>query len=1169
MTATIRSFVPLVLLAGIILGVRPVAAAENEKAAPAPPDAKTDAADRSLREQDIYIPYEKLRQVFEKHGRGVFLPYEEFDVLWRAAQDKTRPAAEPHPPVGAVITEIENEATVSGDIVQVKAQIKIDLLTEGWHEVPLRLADASIIRATVKGDPEGAPARILGGNPMAGRPVLTENRLLVEKKGKQPESIELDLEYAKAITRSPGQNSVSIETPRAPVSRWRVRIPQAGVKVNLQPLLAATEEPAANAKPQADETVILAFLGASPTVRIEWTPKAEGATGLSALASVQAEQQVWVQEGVVRVRSNLAYTISRAELGQLAVEVPGDYKVVNVFDPNVRRWSVEAGGAGSAAQRITVQLFEPAKASQQVTVELEKIGGKNLQDKGPQGNLTVPVVKALGVGRQQGFVVVQVGSGLRAEAVRSTGLLQVDAGELPRSLASGAPSGSWAFAYRYAAVPFELELGLEEVQPQITVDSLVEARLEANRLTIDLTAVYTIERAGVFRLELDRPEGFEVRQVRGREIPGAAGTTQSVVAVIVQSHHLEGEKQDRLVVNLARKATGRVALAIEFQKDLAEPKLLVPSGQADIPLGLPQVRAGTVDRASGRLVIYAPESLRVNAPKAEGLRAVSLAEALEGMPWAQQNKRPASGDARADLKPALPFTFTQEPVVLRLAAGRREPIATVRQLLVARIEDGRIRYQSTVYYSILYSGVKSLRIDVPADAAASLHNTSGMQDKRLDPQPADVRQGMVAWSLSGASELLGEGKIELVWEKDFGNLDVGKSIDLVVQPLVPRGVNTAWGQVVLAKAETLDVHETGETEGLQPIDPQHNLMTEVPDGVRAFQFAPGFTGSLPITVTRYALEEMKRTSIDRAVVRMVLTPGEQVTAVQALYRIRSARQRLAMALPEKAEFDADPAHLNGQSITLEKDEKTARFFVPLPTAAADEHVLLELRYTVPGGRPLELPRFLDEPAVQEVYLCVFIPETQALLGTSGPWNEEFQWICPDMKWLPYNRIDDSKLVPLVREGVKDAGASADSFHTDGTQYVFSTLRPPPEGTLVVRTMDRRGLAGLVFAVVLLAGLVLVPAAWTRRVLAVGGLIVLLVLSGVFLPTLARQVFGGAFWSATVIVLVVWLVVFLFRLRRTMAKIREAMTLAYDRAMRRPVAATLAEPAASEGDPGNV
>src|SRR5271157_2080121 len=162
-------------------------------------DSKADAdnkADRSLREQEIYIPYEKLRGVFEKHGRGVFLPYEKFDELWRAAQDKTRPATEARPPVGAVITEIENEAVVAKDVVQVTAHVRIDLLSEGWHEVPLRLADAAVVRATIKNE----PARLLGG-------ANEDHRLLIDKKGKQPEQIELLLEYARAITRSPGKNS--------------------------------------------------------------------------------------------------------------------------------------------------------------------------------------------------------------------------------------------------------------------------------------------------------------------------------------------------------------------------------------------------------------------------------------------------------------------------------------------------------------------------------------------------------------------------------------------------------------------------------------------------------------------------------------------------------------------------------------------------------------------------------------------------------------------------------------------------------------------------------------------------------------------------------------------------------------------------------------------------
>ena len=318
-------------------------------------------------EQDIYIPYEKLRQVFEKHGRGVFLPYEKFQELWQAAQDKTRPAAEAKPPVGALITEIENEATVEKDVVRVKAKVKIEVLAEGWNEISLRLADAAITGATL----DGKPARIIGAPGQ-------DYRLLVEKKGKQPEQMTLDLEYAKAITRTPGQNSVSFQAPQAPVSRWQVTIPQAGVKVNLHPLIAATEVPAEK-KPDGEAP-------RRPTRRSCWPssapprwcastgrPRPKGATGLAAMASVQAEQQVWISEGVVRTRTTLAYAISRAELAQLMIDVPADQKVVNVFDANVRQWSVEPV---EGRQRITAQLFEPAKNAQQVTVELEKFAGE-------------------------------------------------------------------------------------------------------------------------------------------------------------------------------------------------------------------------------------------------------------------------------------------------------------------------------------------------------------------------------------------------------------------------------------------------------------------------------------------------------------------------------------------------------------------------------------------------------------------------------------------------------------------------------------------------------------------------------------------------------------------------------------------------------------------------
>ena len=41
----------------------------------------------------VYVPYEDLKGVFEKADQGVFLPYKDFQKLWRSAQAKPTDSA--------------------------------------------------------------------------------------------------------------------------------------------------------------------------------------------------------------------------------------------------------------------------------------------------------------------------------------------------------------------------------------------------------------------------------------------------------------------------------------------------------------------------------------------------------------------------------------------------------------------------------------------------------------------------------------------------------------------------------------------------------------------------------------------------------------------------------------------------------------------------------------------------------------------------------------------------------------------------------------------------------------------------------------------------------------------------------------------------------------------
>jgi len=594
--------------------------------------------------------------------------------------------------------------------------------------------------------------------------------------------------------------------------------------------------------------------------------------------------------------------------------------------------------------------------------------------------------------------------------------------------------------------------------------------------------------------------------------------------VVVDSHHLEGDGNTRLQVNLARKAIGRVGLSFTLRRSLNEPNLLTPTGTAaEIQITIPRI-TDDVEDVSGSLIVHGPESLQITSQSVSGMRNVAIAEAHKDVQCVRDGRF-------AGLREVLAFVFTRDPADLKVAVERRRPHVTARQLLTARIETGVVKYEARFFYDILYSAVKSLRLDVPETLAGEIRIASGGISKTtITPQPDDVPEGYVAWNLSGDSEFLGARQFVLSWERSTQELEVGKSTDYTIPSLQPMNVDRAWGQIVVSKAETLDIRAAEGFDGLRPIDPQHDLMpgVSVADAARAFEFHDVW--NLSITTTRYELEEVKRTSIERALVRMVVTRSERVS-VQALYRIRSAVQRLAVTLPGESEFDNDPLYINGEPKSLEHGEQN-QLFIPLVNQNPETPFVLELRYTVPGDhRQLDLPTFpgqeglQTDPAIQKVELSVYLPNEMALLDAKGPWtNQQGDWYSK-LNRLPGHQLSDEHLLRWVTEGVGMQSQHATTFAVDGRLYSFTTLQPapPPNGSLRLVAWDARALNLVVFAGMALVGLVFVRRSAQSKLIALAIIMIGLVIVGVFAPTFAMQMIDGYLILAIVVVLVGWAV----------------------------------------------
>lgn len=1075
-------------------------------------DAKQegDPGDNTLREKTIYIPFEKLREVFEKDQRKVVLSYEEFERLWKAAREKSAEKKLPAEKRQPIITQADSRAEILEDVVTVVSKLKVELLTKGWTEVPLGLRGAAIQSSRV-GDKE---ARVIF-DPKTGY------RLLVNNETAEPKVIDVELTYARAYQKTPGQSSVTFEAPRAAVNRWRVRIGQPKVKIDIEPLIAVTRaNPGKNAGNGSDvaekidlqkETVVYAFLGVAPQVTLRWNPKSEGASGLDAVVSAQTVQQIVIEKNVQRTQVQIDYEISRAELSGLQIEVPGDVKVTSVFNENIRKWNVEKK---DDRQLVRIDLFSPIKGAHRFSLELEKLTEEALKQ-----DYTSPLVSAVDAARQQGIVVFRLADGLKPVLKNRLGLLQLDKSELPGQLARGA----WQLAFRYASLPYRVDLNIEKILPRIVGNQLTEISLTPQKLLSSTQLVMKVQQAGIFSTNLKIPTGYSVRSITG------SAPRKGVAAVPVSEFRQDESDPTLWHVDFSRKALGEIGLLIELEKDLADPNLLTPTGNAStfpLPFTLPS--DSNLEYSEGSLIVYGPESLRINPDGESGLQQIPINKAHEKIPL----RGAKSGAGRA----VLSYSFSGDQPALSVNVIRRKPQVTVRQLLTAKIENGVVKYDARFMYEILYSGVKNLRIDLPKSVAADIRNVTQGLVEFEDDSAEGLEGDHVAWTFSGESELFGNQTVHLTWESEIDELDIGTSVNLELPRLIPRNVDRSEGQIVLSKAETIDIQPGEGVEGLIPIDPKVDLMPEakVSDAAAAFEFVKDW--KLPIRATRYDVEDVKLTNVEAGLVQVVRL-RQSGLSVQALFRVRSAVQRLGMKLPPGVKpseaFDSQPVRINGQPVNLEIGNED-ELFIPLTDIQPDEPFLLDLRYKVPADAArIVLPTFSDDPAMQKVFLCVYIPSELAVVGSSGPWTNELLKDKSPWQILTEGNFNEYYVEQSIRRRVEQirgdilAGvanlSAAPPFKVDGRSYLFSALRPEPEQELRVTAIPRWWVHALIIFTVVVLGLPLYRRSVTLQLSVLFLILALVIFSGVFLPMLARQVVGSVLLISLGLLVMIWLI----------------------------------------------
>ncbi len=1040
-------------------------------AQPTPPPVVT--------EHQVYIPYDEFWKVFEQPNRGVFLPYKEFRALVDAA--RPQPQQNATAPEGVLISEISGSVQVKDTVVTGTAELVLDVMKKGWHEVPIALRGVTFTRATL----DGAPARLQGASDKG-------HVLLLEHAEDKPGRHVLSLEFATRLLdiQDPATRGQGFEftLPVVPVSRWNLNIPGEDTELTLDPRVALSR--IAGATPATDTSVEL-FVASAPSLKVSWTPKVEGAQGMDPVIQSWLQHEVELKPDMVRTEVVMDLKIDRAPVERISLRVPAEERVVDLRSDKLKSWSLQADENGT--QLVLLEFQEAVQGAQRVQLSFERYSLPETWQ--------APIVDVIGSVRQMGSLLLMVDAELRGEVMESKGLSRMD---LKAPARIGGRKTPLDFGWSYRALPVALSMKFRAVTPEILVKTQSVVRMEALALEMDVVATFTLRRSGVFRLQLDIPEGYEVLNPR------------VITPELRLERHGVGEAQAgrrRIDFDFAGRVSGSAELQVTLRKEFREEALLSPTG-TEVLFDIPLVRG------AGEYVVSNEGDLAVGAAGYLSLR-VAETQGLRELPWRELN---LPGKVLEKMTPQLGFRHGQEALLLRVGATRRAPFTTVSQFLVLRAEAGVARFRSDLYLQVLHSGVRSLRVDVPTELAERIRILNADVRKRVLADAPDLEPGMTAWILEGPAEFIGDVQIPLEWDIPLSDVDVGVERELPIARIVPRGVDRALGQIVLRKAGAMDVLVRDHGAELTPIDPRHDLMRglQIPDAALAFEFQRDW--KLTATLVRYEPAVLKATSIERGLVRQVITRSGEV-AVQALYQLRSTRQRLELRLPEGAGFEAQPLRINGRPVSLERGSDQ-HVYIPLTGLNADQAFLLELRYTLPAqSGDIHLPEFTEDPAAQKIYLAVHFPDNKVYLGQRGPWNPEFIWeLATGFRLNPRGRRSEQSLWQWVSEGVNVDGSALDRLPTDGHFLLFSALRPETGASVLsLSFLSRRLFYALVLAGGIGLGLLLLRAAIATRILVSAFLIAGLLFSAVFLPSLSHALINDATAGGAALVLLLWAV----------------------------------------------
>lgn len=710
-----------------------------------------------------------------------------------------------------------------------------------------------------------------------------------------------------------------------------------------------------------DESGALLVLGPADEVKIQPRPKQRDAGTEETKFFAEVSNLFLPGPGVVNGRHSVKVRPAQGRVTSLTLKVPAGFTVSDVSDGPVGSWR-----------------FDPGKRELRVGVEPAQSQGFSFLIETQRGAGALPMdlelepVRVDGSAGEVGLMGIAFGEEVQPEAVNVEGLSRVNPEDfnntlLPRNR-EGQPLALLQHAFRYGAGAVKAKLKVTAVAPELRAESWQLVSLGEDRLVVATDLAVTITRSGVFRLDLDVPDGLEIESATGEGL----------------SHWTEGKVSGKRVVtfHLSGKTMGR--------RDFSLTLTGKPTG-AQAKWQVPRISLRDASRETGILTVVPERGLQVRAVDRRNVSQLDPRELADG----------PKETSRAAARPgALAYRLLQGDWALGLSISRLDPWVTAKVFHDATIREGQLLSRVHIGYRIENAAVKSQRITIPgldADSAKTVRATgSAVADL------VEVEGGL--YEVRFQRGIAGETEVQLEYQRP--RKDDGRE---VLEPVVLENIRQLSYFAVVRAGGRLELEAGALPRGWQRTDwaVVQSTLGRVAGSVAptlSFRVADA-EGPLPVLLKRHELAELRKLRVSEGSLTTLLSPaGDALTAVNMKMQV-VAKGTLRLKLPDKAELFN--VFVNDEGSTLVREGGDWLFHV-FPSPDAGKPTVVRFVYSSPmrGGSRLEGP-VLDVP-MEDLTWRVLVPEGWRLAGHGGDFDLKQQQAMGSFRLEDYQSFVRSK-----------------------------------------------------------------------------------------------------------------------------------------------------------------